>query len=455
MMFQSSKALRSTVFAGVLLLSPLASGQSLREAMVSTFQANPNIASSQATALQANEVYNQNVAQTKLSVSASIGVQNSRDLSGGGGSNSGSVSITAQQQLMQGGPDGIPAGVRASLGQVALANANYKSQEAGVFSQVVSAYMGFLREQASIGVSHSGLVNARKEVENARVRMQAGEGTSSDVALAQASLAQAEANHALAHSALQTAAATFRQVVTRNPSNLRDPGFPALPHSLDAALAQGLSQHPLIKAAEINMEIARDTIVTTRAQYGMSLNGSLTASQPFAETGGSWNQVGNGDATLGFNLSIPLYDSGLKQAAIRSAELGLANAEANLANQTSGVRFQITSAWGNTQAQLEQLNALIALASAREVVLRATEAEFDAGTATMLQVLTAQQNYADAQSQYVRSKAGAVIAAYNLISAIGGMTTEQLGLPVQHFNSVDRLEDNRNLTYPELIARYF
>ena len=82
---------------------------------------------------------------------------------------------------------------------------------------------------------------------------------------------------------------------------------------------------------------------------------------------------------------------------------------------------------------------LIALTSARQAILRATEAEFDAGTATMLQVLTAQQNFADAQSQYVRAKAGAVIAAYNLLSAMGQMTTERLNLPVQHFNSLDQL----------------
>ena len=450
------RAFKPSFLAGLVLLSPLASGQSLREALVSTFQSSPSLAQAQAQALQANEAYNQNVAQTKLSVTASLSLQNTGNnqfTSDMQDSNSGAIGLTATQPLLQGGLDGIPAGVRVSLGQVALGNVNYKLQETGVFGQVVNAYMGVLQEQASVGVSHSGLIRARQEVENARVRLEAGEGTNSDVALAQASFAQAEANHTIAHSNLATAKATFRQVTMRNPNNLRDPGFPSMPRSLSAAIAEGLETHPTIEAAKINVDIARDTIITTRAQYGASVTAQASATQNWSDSTDSWESYEN--YSVGISVSIPLFDSGLKQAAIRSAELGLANAEANLANQQATIRAQIQAAWANSQAQLAQLNSLIALVSAREVVLRATEAEFDAGTATVLQVLTAQENYIDAQSDYVRIKAGAVIAAYNLISAIGAMTSERLDLPVEHFNSVQRLEDNRNLTYPELIDRYF
>ena len=111
-------------------------------------QSNPTIASAGANSAS-NEAYRQQLGQTRLGVTANISAQNveQRNALGNSNNNTGQIGLTAIQPLLQGGFDGIPAGVRVALGNVALAYANYKTQESGVFTQTVNAYMGVLQNK--------------------------------------------------------------------------------------------------------------------------------------------------------------------------------------------------------------------------------------------------------------------------------------------------------------------
>ena len=434
-----------------LLISPLAAAQTLRQEMTAAFSYNPTLQSAQATALQSTEVYNQAVGQTKLQITGTLTQTGVNGNSTGAftrvDQNSGKIDLS--QNLFQGSFDGIPAGVRQAMGGILAAHAGYKSQEMDLMFQVVKAYMGVLRDQGSQGVAISRVRNAEHELRAAQARLDTGVGTRTDVALAEANLAQAEANLSLSQATVFSAQATYGQLIGRTDPALSDPGFPELPATLPAAIAVGLEQHPAIEAAKISLQIAQDAVITTRAKYGLNV-------AAFGQADITSNHTQSRTATtetysLGVRASIPLWDSGIKKAAIRSAEQGVVIAQANLENQRAAIRAQIQAAWANSRAQLANLNALIAATSAQEVVMRATQAEFDAGTATFLQVLNAQQAHAESQNSYVRAKSDAVIAAYALLLATGGMTTEALGLPVQHFNTLERFENHRNRTYGEII----
>ena len=446
--------LATSILALGIALPGAASAQTLRQAMASSFTTSPTIRTAQAQVFQSIETYNQAVGNTKVQINGSLSGQASNAESFGptgvqpaSSSNSLVGQIDVTQNLFQVNLDGIPAGVRQVLGGVSSAHASYKISEMGHFSDVVSAYMGVLKAQGSLGVALSGVSTSQQEREAAQARLDAGEGTRTDIALADAGLAQAEANVALSRATLDSAKATFRQVIGVAPHSLSDPGFPTLPRSLSAAISTGLENSAAIDAAEIGLQVAQDAVITTTAQYGTNIAASASASY-------TWNdRVEDGAESYSFGLraSIPLFNSGIKEAAISSAHQDVVIAQASLDSQRAATRAQIEGAWASYQAQLGSLNSFIALASAQEVVLEATKAEFDAGTATFLQVLNAQQDFEEAQNQYISAKSDAVTASYTLLFAMGQMTTEALGLPVDHFSGLEVFEQNRDRTYQELI----
>ncbi len=434
----------------------IAAAQSLGEALIQTHEVNPDLLVARAQAVQAVETYNDAVAQTRLRVDGSLSgnastnnaVSSSNPDGDSQSDETSEVSLSFSQHLFQGSFDGIPAGVRVALGDVSAAHATYLAAEIDTLTSAVAAYMDVVRDEGALAVALSGVNTAEQELEAAQARLNAGEGTRTDLALAQSGLAQAQTIATLARATLSGTRATFVRVIGQSPEQLRDPGFPSMPATLDAALQTALSDHPLIKAAEINLSIARDRVITTRAQYGVNVlaQGSLSR---------SWDGIGSGDDTdassIGFTASLPLYTSGQREAALASVEQGVLIAEANLTGQKAAIEARVRAAWANADAQFENLNRRVTITKAQELVLRATEAEFDAGTATFLAVQNAQQDYLEAQDQYVSDKSNAVTAAYNLLAATGEMTTEALDLPVLHFDTLAVLDENRVRSYPQLL----
>lgn len=434
-----------------MTMSGLARAQSLQEALEAAFETNPAILSAKAKAIQAVEAYNDAVSQTRLQITGSWSGNSSRSNSTGSYSRreAGRASLGFTQSLMQGSPDGIPAGVRQVLGNVSAAQATYKGQESATLASAVTAYLGVVRERGSLEVASSGVEAAGQELEAAEARLLAGEGTRTEVALAQAGLARAESQKSLSHATLLNAEATFFQVIGIEANNPRDPGFPDMPKSVEAAIQTAMASHPGIIGAETGVSVARDGVITTRAQFGLSINinGSIDHDN---STSTFYKQT----QSLGISASLPLYSSGRKEAAIASAEQAVVIAEANLTAQRASVEAQVRAAWALAEAQADNLDRLLTIASAQELVLLATQAQFNAGTSTFLAVQTAQQSFVEAQDQYIRAKSDAVSSSYSLLSAMGALTTEGLGLQVQHFDTLAVLEENKLRTYDEIFSNF-
>ena len=71
---------------------------------------------------------------------------------------------------------------------------------------------------------------------------------------------------------------------------------------------------------------------------------------------------------------------------------------------------------------------------AQEIALEGTRQESTVGTRTILDVLDAEQELFNAQVAVERSQRDEVIATYTLARAIGGLTAQQLGLPVAYYD---------------------
>ena len=102
----------------------------------------------------------------------------------------------------------------------------------------------------------------------------------------------------------------------------------------------------------------------------------------------------------------------------------------------------VTSAWSQYIAARESVSANRELVSAAQLALNGVIEERNVGQRTTLDVLNAQADVINAQINLASSERDVVVASYAILSAVGRLSAEQLGLQVQlhnpkeHYNAV-------------------
>ena len=69
-----------------------------------------------------------------------------------------------------------------------------------------------------------------------------------------------------------------------------------------------------------------------------------------------------------------------------------------------------------------------------EIALDGVQQEATVGARTVLDVLDAEQELLDGQVQLVQAQRDAIVASYQLLQAMGRLTAQDLGLPVEIYD---------------------
>jgi outer membrane protein len=200
-----------------------------------------------------------------------------------------------------------------------------------------------------------------------------------------------------------------------------------LTRSLDEALAMAQKKHPAILAAALNIDVASFNVKVIEGEFlpRITVQGDL---QRRWESGNAVDSVDS--ASIVGQLSVPIYQAGEPDARARAAKetLGQRRIEHDLARDQ--VRQAAVAAWAQLDAAKAQIEAADAQVSAQQLVLSGVIEERNVGQRTTLDVLDSQQDLLDAKESQVTARRNRVVAAYSVLSAIGGLSAANLGLAV-------------------------
>ena len=270
-----------------------------------------------------------------------------------------------------------------------------------------------------------------EELRAAEDRFEVGEVTRTDVAQAQARLAEARSGLAGAQGDLVQAQEEYANVVGRRPGQLAAPGrLPRLERSIRRAKEIAVRNHPDLKAAQ--RQVAAADLNVKRAQRltnpTVTLNGQISQTETF----NSNNYTEN--AQIGIQVQGPIYQGGALASQTRAA---IANRDAQRGN-LHVVRHNIRQDVGNAYAQLQsaqaQLEATGERIRAARVAFRGVREEATLGARTTLDVLNAEQDLLDAQAAEITAQANRYVAAYQVLSSMGLLTVTDLGLGIQQYD---------------------
>ena len=194
------------------------------------------------------------------------------------------------------------------------------------------------------------------------------------------------------------------------------PNPPVPPAGLPSAL---LERRPDVRVAEQNLVAANARIGVARA----AMYPTITLTGLFGGQSAAMSDLLDGGAriwSLGFGLTLPIFDAGRVAARTEQAEARERQAVALYQKSVQAAFREVADAISNLQqttaveGDLQQR-----VASAREA-LRLSRVRYEAGYSAFLEVLDAQRNANDAELALVRNRQARLAYSVDLMKALGG-----------------------------------
>jgi len=323
------------------------------------------------------------------------------------------------------------AGVAAAKETVLATRQSLIGIEQQVLLRAVSAYMGVIEASEQVALRQNNLRLLTQELRAARNRFEVGEVTRTDVALAEAQLAQSRSGLATAQGNLLIAIEEYRNIVGRKPGQLAaPPSLPSLSGNVETAKALAVRNHPSMLAAQF--QVSASDLQIQRAEANMKPTVNLQGRLLIQESYNSQSSVRSG--SVGVRVTGPIYQGGRLSASARLAQAQRDAARGNL----HVVRHDTQQRVGDAYARLVSARASIEASQegirAARIAFEGVREEATLGARTTLDVLNAEQALLEAQAGLITTQAQLYISAYAVLEATGQLTARDLRLPVQIYD---------------------
>lgn len=312
--------------------------------------------------------------------------------------------------------------------QVAQADVDLTTAEQDLIVRVTEAYFGVLSAQDTLRFTEADVKAIARQLDQAKQRFEVGLIAITDVNEAQARFDQARADAIVAENSVDNAIESLLEI-TGTPTGplaglregiMLDPPNPA---SLDEWTETALANNPSVISAQFDADIARKEV--ERQDAGdlptLDLVGSYGLARSDSRVG-----VDANDATIGLQLAIPLYTGGGVDAATRQARFQYNATQQVLEQRRREVKTQVRNAYRGILANISRVKALEATEISVQSALEASEAGFEVGTRTLVDVLDTQRDLFRARRDLAVSRYDYVLNFLSLLQAAGTLSDENV-----------------------------
>lgn len=339
-----------------------------------------------------------------------------------------SLGLTASLTLLDFGRNRL--GIAIAEESVKAARQALVGVEQNVLLTAVRAYVDVSLQGSIVALRESNVRLITQELRAATDRFDVGEVTRTDVALAQAALAQAKSGLAAAQGNFNIAREAYKAATGKYPGRLAGlPKLPATANSIEAARDVALRTHPNILQAQNLVKVGDLQVELARAQTRPSLDASASLTESSSvETGGVDNQ------TLSLSFGQTIYAGGALSSGLRRAIAQKDQQRAGLNQTIVEIDQSVGQSWANIAVSRASIVAGDEQIRAAQVAFDGVREEASLGARTTLDVLDAEQDLLDARAGRLEAEANLYVAVYQLLSAMGLLTADHLKLGVPTYD---------------------
>lgn len=414
-------------------ISPLACAQDLLEIYELALQNDPVLKQSHAGQLAVGESKNQSIANFLPNVSAT-GISNLSRLTNkrvtyqGSGiqkysDNNFNLNLTQPLfhwehwiQLSQ------------SDNQLAQAEADYQAELQKLMVKITEAYFNVLSAEDNFEFSRSEKQATARQLEQAKQRFAIGLIDIIEVRETQAAFDGTIANEIEAANNVDNQKEALTEIIGEQDIRLNNLGenIPLAkpePDDISAWSSSAEVGNFSIISAFNQMEFSRKSIDLQRTGHLPKLD--LVASLGEYDTSSNFGLRGSTEV-VGVRLNVPLFEGGAVNSRTQQAAYKYQQAKEQLTAAKRAVNRQVKDAYRGITSSISRVEALKTAVRSAETALQATQAGFEVGVRTLVEVLNEQRNLYRAKRDYSRTRYDYLLNSIKLKQAASSLAQEDL-----------------------------
>ncbi len=326
-------------------------------------------------------------------------------------------------------------------GQVSLAEAVYLAAYQDFLVRVASSYFDVLTAIEGVTFAEAEEKALQRQFEQAEQRFEVGLTAVTDVHEARAGYDNARARAIVSRNSLADTKEGLRELTGQyfehvDPLQEQLPLQPPSPQTAEQWVDIAMTNNPAVLSSRHAVEIADSNARLQRAGHYPTLeltanlneftNNEFVARDPATQLPIGTFPLVNDGSSYSLRLNIPLYQGGVVSSRTRQARFQLNAAEQDLDVQQRATVRQTRNAFRAVIAGILQVEAFGQALISAESALEATQAGFEVGTRTIVDVLIAEQRYFLALRDNSNARHTYIVDHLRLRAAAGVLAEEDL-----------------------------
>jgi outer membrane protein len=328
---------------------------------------------------------------------------------------------------------------------VAQAEADYRAAQEDLIQRVSQRYFDVLAARDDLEAQQAAHEAITNQLQQANKRFEVGLIAVTDVEEAKAANDQAAAAVIAAKRTLATDVELLREITGAKYDLLSRPG-PEIPlkspepASEDRWVEVSMEQNLALVSSRLAAEIARDDIHVAEGGHVPTLDivaghthyrQTSTSIFPEVPSIGFPGAVGpllneTNQNSISLQLNVPIFSGGLTQSQVHQSQYRWIAAKERVARTSRDTERAARDAFLSVNSDIAHVQALRQGLESSKIALKATEAGYEVGTRTAVDVLNARRTLVQAQTDYSHSRYDYIRDIVSLRLASGSLDRETL-----------------------------
>ncbi|WP_159818474.1 outer membrane channel protein TolC [Colwellia sp. 20A7] len=309
----------------------------------------------------------------------------------------------------------------------------YQVAKQDLIVRVAQAYFSLLSTKDDLVFAQSEKAAIARQLEQTKQRFSVGLTAITDVHEAQAQYDTAVTEEIRAKNAIFSAEEELRVITNNYPKSInvlntdRFSTSTPTPNSADEWQKAAEAKNLDLIASRVGIEIAKQTISSAKAGHYPTLD--FDANYKSSDSESDINSININtpalnDYSVGVTLNVPLYSGGAIESSVRTAQNNFVLASQDLMQTHRSVVRTTRNAYNTVVASISSIKAFEQSVLSATKALEATEAGFEVGTRTIVDVLDSTRNLYNAKRN-LSSTRYSYIQNILLLKRAGGTITDE------------------------------
>jgi outer membrane protein len=312
----------------------------------------------------------------------------------------------------------------------------YQVAKQDLITRVTQSYFDLLGAKDDLEFAKAEKQAIARQLEQTKQRYSVGLTAITDVHEAQAQYDNAVTEEIRAENSIYQAEEALRVITNAYPKNIsvlntdRFSTSTPVPNSADEWQVIAEAKNINLIASKVGIDIAKDTINIARSghyptlDFGAQYTGNDSESQ--INSLASVNAPELNSYSVGITLNVPIYSGGKIESSVRKAQSNFVLASQDLLLTHRNVVRNTRNAYNTVIAGVSAIKALEQSVLSAQKALEATEAGFEVGTRTIVDVLDSTRNLFNAKRNLSSNRYGYIQNVLLLKYAAGTITEKDI-----------------------------